>query len=611
MYKKSMTEIELKQAVRQSEEVWKSVPEMRYIKMAFALSDLLDAQEDIDGCSKTLCILLYRVCYMRLCPKERSMPFDAIMKYEGGAHSGRLENFDREDFEMLEKIFPIVEDKRIKARIADMLWTADLEQFPLPLNQRFKFLLAAIDLYMELPLEPSTWIQDGEVCWQRCAMLVKRIKSSHRAVYKKFGNRLLSAGMHNDNTDAYFAMRAFSILQEFGIEVENPTGVAERLEQLASQFGENDRFDWMQRSYEAAEYWYHKAKNEEKRFAVVIRHTEALEAESEKIPALFIDRNMAKAKALLMTVPNRYRDDVQYETRMKRIERRQGKARELAISQMTEYSFSIDVRPYIEETEKCFEGKSQQDACATLLKIAHIYGEENVSHYVESCRRAAPLVHHLSQIVYDKNKRLRGESEGISDRDSNEMQSAEENMIHTGARYMELIQSASSWRIIPSLDILHREYRLTERFFEELVASSALVPSGRERMFVKGLYCGYDYDFETAMYILAPQVEHLVRVFLKMRGVNTIVVREGVEDEMSLNALVETEEIKHFFGEKIVFNIRMLFCEPLGANIRNDVAHGLADSEDGISLCFAYAWWFILHLLYYSSRFVYPVRPGL
>lgn len=611
MYKKSMTEIELKQAVGQCEEVWKRVPEMRYIKMAFALSDLLDAHEDIDGCSKTLCILLYRVCYMMLCPKEISMPFDAIMKYEGGAHSGRLENFDREDFEMLEKIFPIVEDKRIKARIADMLWTADLEQFPLPLKQRFKFLLAAIDLYMEFPLEPTTWVQDGEVCWQRCAVLVKRIKSSHRSVYKKFRNLLMSAGMDKDNTDAYFAVRALSILQEFEIDVENPTGVAERLEQLALLFGEIDRFDCMQHCYEAAEYWYRKAKNEEKRFAVVIRHTEALEAESEKIPALFIDRNMAKAKALLMTVPNRYRDDVQYETRMKRIERRQGKARELAISQMSEYSYSIDVRPYIEETEKCFEGKSQQEACAILLKIAHIYGEENVSHYVESCRRAAPLVHHLSQIVYDKNKRLRGESKGMSERDSNENQSAESNMIHTGARYKELIQCAASWRIIPSLDILHRDHRVTERFFEELVASSALVPSGRERMFVKGLFCGYDYDFESAMYILAPQVEHLVRVFLKMRGVNTIVVREGVEDEMSLNALVETEEIKHFFGEKIVFNIRMLFCEPLGANIRNDVAHGLADSEDGNSLCFAYAWWFILHLLYYSSHFVYPARLGL
>lgn len=101
-----MTEIELKQAVRQSEEVWKSVPELRYIQMAFALSKWLDAHKDIDGCSKVLYNLLHRVCYMRLCPKEISMPFEAIMKYEGGAHSGRLENFDREDFEMLEKNFP-------------------------------------------------------------------------------------------------------------------------------------------------------------------------------------------------------------------------------------------------------------------------------------------------------------------------------------------------------------------------------------------------------------------------------------------------------------------------------------------------------------------------
>lgn len=531
------------------------------------------------------------------------MPFDAIMKYEGGSHSGRLENFDREDFEMLEKIFPIVEDKRIKARIADMLWTADLEQFPLPLKQRFKFLLAAIDLYMELPLEPSTWIQDGEVCWQRCAMLVKRIKSSHRSVYKKFRNLLMSAGMGKDNTDAYFAVRALSILQEFEIDVENPAGIAERLEQLALLFGEIDRFDCMQHCYEAAEYWYRKAKNEEKQVAVVIKLSEALEAESEKIPALFIDRNMAKAKAILMTVPSRYRDAIEYEARMNRIEHRQGVARKQTLEQLVKCTYKINPTPYILEVESLMESKTQAEAWFILLKIAHVYGEDSVNKSVQENRDSAPLFHRIPHVVFGKNELIRGLTSSNPE-DSNE---ETERCFFQALTYKKLIECSATWRILPILNILHREYRITEKFFAEVVASSGLVPSGREEVFIKGLYFGYNFDFETAMHILSPQLENLVRVFLKAHGVNTLIVKDGIEGEKSLNALIEMEQAKDWLGEEIVFNINMLFCHPLGGNIRNDIAHGIADSEECNSPVYVYAWWFILHLLYKSSRFVYPV----
>ena len=571
--------------------------------MARTLSDWLNAHKSIDGCSRSLYILLYRVCYMMLCPKNISMPFDAIIKYEGGAHSGRMENFDREDFEMLEKIFYIVEDKRVRARVADMLWSADLEQFPLPLKQRFKFLLDAIDSYMALPLEPSAWVQDGEVCWQRCAVLVKQIKSSHRSLYKEFRNRLVNVGMEKGYSNPFFQLRILTLLQEFDIEVETPSSIAECLQRIAPQFEQIKRYDGLFECYEAAEWWYRKAKNVAKSVDLIVKCAEVMELEADSLPALWVDRNMAKAKELLQRIPHKYREECEYEARIARVEHRQGIARKQTLEQLVKCTYKINPTPYILEVESLMESKTQEEAWFILLKIAHLYGEDSVNKSVQENRNSAPLLHRIPHVVFGKNELIRGLTSSNPE-DSNE---ETERCFFQAMAYKMLIEYSATWRILPILNILHREYRITEKFFAEVVASSGLVPIGREEVFIKGLYYGYNFDFETAMHILSPQLENLVRVFLKAHGVNTLIVKDGIEDEKSLNALIEMEQAKEWLGEDIVFNINMLFCHPLGGNIRNDIAHGIADSEECNSPVYVYAWWFILHLLYKSSRFVYPV----
>lgn len=58
--------------------------------------------------------------------------------------------------------------------------------------------------------------------------------------------------------------------------------------------------------------------------------------------------------------------------------------------------------------------------------------------------------------------------------------------------------------------------------------------------------------------------------------------------------LPETEQI---FGKSLVFELKSIFTEAIGFNLRNNVAHGLLDDNDSISLASIYAWWMILRLV--------------
>ena len=56
-----------------------------------------------------------------------------------------------------------------------------------------------------------------------------------------------------------------------------------------------------------------------------------------------------------------------------------------------------------------------------------------------------------------------------------------------------------------------------------------------------------------------------------------------------------TEKI---FGENLSFEIKALFCDPSGPNLRNELAHGLLDDETYQSAYAIYAWWLGLKLVF-------------
>lgn len=159
--------------------------------------------------------------------------------------------------------------------------------------------------------------------------------------------------------------------------------------------------------------------------------------------------------------------------------------------------------------------------------------------------------------------------------------------------------------LAPSWMIMSAQHPLNITDFTFLARESSSVPSGRESLVSRGLHYGYGGDFLTAVHLLIPQLENIVRVKLQDAGVNTSTIEDGIETEKGLSALAKGDDIERVFGPNVAFEIRALFCSSHGPNLRNEVAHGLLDDEHINSTTAFYAWWFIwrlVHSAFYNAQ---------
>ena len=82
-------------------------------------------------------------------------------------------------------------------------------------------------------------------------------------------------------------------------------------------------------------------------------------------------------------------------------------------------------------------------------------------------------------------------------------------------------------------------------------------------------------DYVSAMHVLIPQLEDVLRSTLRRLGGSTTSIRDGVTREIELGRVLVTEELAELFGEDVLFYLGYLLTEELGMNLRNKVAHGL------------------------------------
>lgn len=199
----------------------------------------------------------------------------------------------------------------------------------------------------------------------------------------------------------------------------------------------------------------------------------------------------------------------------------------------------------------------------------------------------------FSNTSIDENGRVIAVVDGANDEESRERRMMAE-MIKAGAQRADLAARAL---VDPALDVIRQQFHLSPHDFHTIASLSSLVPGDRVDLVAKGLYAGYCRDFVQAIHILIPQFEHMVRMVLKSAGAQTASRQDDVEMELGLSALVDLPEMTDCFGEHLAFTIKALMCKPLGPNLRNQVAHGLASSNLCNSGYGVYAWWLILALV--------------
>jgi hypothetical protein len=260
---------------------------------------------------------------------------------------------------------------------------------------------------------------------------------------------------------------------------------------------------------------------------------------------------------------------------------------------------AIDITPLIEEAQNAVINKTTIDALVAFANIHDYIRKSQMREYAENELREPPIQNLGLGFQMANDGRMTAKIPALVSGDANSDDYKAIIWEKKVSHYRMCLDIIVHGCILPAFEILVREHRLRENDFVAIASQSPIVPNGRERLFGKALFAGYDKDFAAALHLLVPQIEHMVRWHLKVCGVKTTTLdRDGIDTENGLNTLIDIPEVDKIFGEDLVFELKALFCDAFGPNLRNDLAHGLLDDVGCQSIYSIYAWWFGLRLVF-------------
>lgn len=109
------------------------------------------------------------------------------------------------------------------------------------------------------------------------------------------------------------------------------------------------------------------------------------------------------------------------------------------------------------------------------------------------------------------------------------------------------------------------------------LSKSPLFVKEKSDIFKSGLNAYFSGDNLVAIHLLIPQVESATRVLLELTGGTTYKHgRKGAYFLKTFDEILRDEMIVQTIGEDSAFYLRILYTDPRGWNLRNDVCHGIS-----------------------------------
>lgn len=155
------------------------------------------------------------------------------------------------------------------------------------------------------------------------------------------------------------------------------------------------------------------------------------------------------------------------------------------------------------------------------------------------------------------------------------------------------------------MSIISLEFNFLKEDLDFLVKENTIVQEERKNIIQEGLFLALKGDYYKAVHILVPQFENILRNLTEQLGeaIDTI-DQNGVTKFRSLASILKSEKVNECLDENLIFLLRGLLVEPFGANIRNEIAHGIVTEERSYSGSYIYfIGFFIKFLSYYSLQF--------
>jgi hypothetical protein len=554
------------------------------------------AQTAGDATFAAMQILLGRICSIVLQPSNRGAPLTHMAAWSDGTTSFDPDHLQRQELDLLAQLVDQVDHVPLRARLADLVWLRAK-------RHGHAYPLRAIDDYRSVPPDPATWYEGGHAHWHRALQLAKELKGTAGVRLAEIEDVLVDRAERAENDPGYNALHFLRPLTEERLGLQHAERVTALLERRGRAAAAAHDAHAAAAHLEAAKTWFERARQFDRAAEMQALLAKTWEAHADAAAdaatrhAFYNDAIRA-----YRAVSARFRSALGVDAALQAVRHKYNQAGGDAIGEM--FIFRGPEIDLTDAAEAAVERVRQPDLLVALFALCSLQRLPAKADYMrgaEAFLNDAVLMRMMGGATLAEDGRVVARDLGSGAGNAPTPEQIEARAMLDFADYAG---KTAAGMIAPALDQLHFDHVITSNDFRSIVEQSGMVLQDRAAMVGKALYAGYMGDLEHALHVLMPQFEHMVREVLKVAGALTTThdPKDGLDMEIGLSRLTERPEMVTVFGEDLAFAIRAMMCVEPGPNLRNVVAHGMADSELCQGPYARYTWWLILRVIVKQFR---------
>lgn len=546
----------------------------------------LDTEEE-----KLVFDLLKNVSSMAIKVNKNGATFHPFMVWEG-KRTFSIEDLTEDDYKTMEALELEKLPVNVRAQVADVLWTQ---------KKNYKAAIVAAKAYYELfclLFTDEDWVGTLDMI-KRTLFISAQI--NQKEIYNEAGDKLFNHVVKVNGQD-----KDFQSLRLLDILVEQGYGDFAVLLTVVENIISNNINDVtkVEQAYRLKVECLHKVKDASAASKSHIELADYYVDYAEKV----MNQNIQGAlyavdyyqKAILL-----YRNNGEAQ-KGEEAHRRLVEIQKEIPKLMVPITTKIDVSKLNEKIDKSMEGLTFEESVIRLSQMLTFYKKEDVKAQMLETYREHPLVHLWGKNLVNSTGQtvLALKPLDYSDPEKDEElldMHINQKIVEDGKIVGDFCLKYALWHVRST-----RKFSLDNLDF--LIVDNPIIPEGRERIFRSAIYMVLNGDYYEGVHILAPQIENLFRNIAKEVGGLTVTLEnDGSSKEKVLSSIFDLPELMDCYDNDILFLFKALLNEQSGANIRNEIAHGIVDeasASSGIYLFFMVA---VIKLLTYTSVKCYEI----
>lgn len=242
---------------------------------------------------------------------------------------------------------------------------------------------------------------------------------------------------------------------------------------------------------------------------------------------------------------------------------------EKGTSELKKIETSIEIPK--KELDEFLNKLTEGDIETVLGRIAlhYIPRKNDIVKQLKNLSQSAPLSFLFARKIQDHRGRVIASVGPLEeDLDGNIIYQISQNM------------SFSAFFLRDTIKILINKFSLNTESIVSYLLASPIFEKIRKDFLVKGIKAYLADDFLVALHILIPQIEASIRKLAEKIGAPILKPsRSGGFNYKNLDDLLTDKNIISVLGEDMCLYLRVLFSDPRGWNLRNNVCHGISPIE--------------------------------